>query len=233
MKTSKIIFISLVSIIAFFILAAIVDIRITGHRNGTNLVAFKVNKQSVPSFKVLYVNNSRSVFLVQNDSSFVEVKWLKDSLSPHVNYTIKDDTLIVSDINQLIQSPVSISVKIYSTDSLKNILLKNSTISIAHFRFGKMSLDMDKSSVWFNPVKSEKSSIHALDILAKNHSRVYTNEFKVDSLGIVLQKSEAHFEIIARKISGTLSDSSKISARQSEEISLKKDATSNINIIDN
>jgi hypothetical protein len=55
---------------------------------------------------------------------------------------------------------------------------------------------------------------------------------EIDSLGVVLQNSEANFGNSARKISGSLSDSSRIYARQPKEISLKKDGTSKINVND-
>jgi hypothetical protein len=228
MKTSKIIFISLLGSIAFLILAAFIEVRITGQRNSINLSDLNVNKITIPSFKVLSINSSY-VYLLQNDTSFIELTWLKDSLSPHVNYTIKEDTLMFWDINHSYQNAKFISIRIHSTDSLKSILLKNSNITIESIVLGKMSLDMDNSYAWFN---QDNSSFNALDISAKNHSRVNTTAFKVDSLGIILQNSQANLGTIAKRISGVLSDSSRISARQPTEISLKKDSTCNINVND-
>jgi hypothetical protein len=231
MKTSKIIFLSLLGTIAVFILASLVDVRINGRRNGDIQSDFKVNRHALHSFSVLYVNNSMNVSLVQNDSSFIEVTYPKDSLAPKVNYTIKEDTLKVTDFEKL--NHQNVSVKIHSADSLKKVLLKNSDISIEHLDPGKMYLDMDQSSVWFNLDKSKKSSLYqALDIVARNHSRINSTEYMVDSLGLALHNSEANLEIIAKKISGTLADSSKIYARNPSEISLKKDATSKINVND-
>jgi hypothetical protein len=226
MKTSKIIFISLLSIIAFLILVAVVDIRINGRKKAMNPADIKVNKQTVPSFKVLYVSNSQKVELIQNDSSFIEVTWMKDSILPNLNYTLKEDTLMISDNKLSIHSFAS--VKIYSTNSLKSILLKNSDINIKRFSSGRLSLDLDNSNVWFNLDKSEKSSVQALDILAKNQSIVNTSGFKVDSLGIILQNSEAKLNIFSKMIRGTLSDTSIILTFPPDEILLKKDATSQI-----
>ena len=230
MKTSKIIFISLLGTIAVLILAALLDVRINGRRNNGNQSDFKVNKQIVPSFKVLCVNNSRNITLVKNDSSFFEVTYLRDSIASKVNYTIKGDTMIVSDFEKL--NHRNESVRIFSNDSLKQILLKNSHINIERLGIGKLSLEMDQSSLWLNQDKTVESSFQALDIVARNHSRINSSEFRIDSIGLVLQNSEANLEMKASKISGTLSDSSKIYVRQPEEISLKKDATSKINVND-
>ena len=227
MKTSKIIFISLLSTIALFILAAAVDIRITGTRKTINPSDIRVKRQTVPSFKVLYVNNSRYFDLIQNDSSFIEVSSLKIALSPYLNYTINEDTLFVSDFNP--SGKNIISIKIFSNNALKKILLKNSEGRIYRFDSGRLSLDLDRSNVYFNQDKSERSSVKALDILARNKSRINIFALNVDSLGIVLNHSEAiFFNTSVKKICGTLSDNSRIVTPQAGEISLKKDATSQI-----
>lgn len=230
MKTSKIIFIALLGTIALLILATLIDFRVNGRRNSELAADFKVEKQIVSSFSVLYVNNSRNITLVQNDSSYIEVTYLKDSIAPKVNYTMKGDTLIVSDFEKLIHR--NISVRIFSTDSLKHILLKNSDINVERLGMGRLSLDMDQSSLRLNQDTLVKTSFQALDIVARNHSQINSSEFRIDSLGLVLQNSEANLEMKAKNISGILSDSSRIYVRQPEEISLKKDATSRINVND-
>jgi len=91
---------------------------------------------------------------------------------------------------------------------------------------------LDASELWLNQDTLVKSSFPVLDIVAGNHSRINSSDFRIDSLGLVLQKSEADIEMKSRIISGTMSDSSRINVRQPEEISLKKDGTSKINVND-
>jgi hypothetical protein len=110
--------------------------------------------------------------------------------------------------------------------------LKISEFSTERIGTGNLSFDMDQSSLWLNQDTIAKTSIKALDVIARNHSRINSSEFRIDSLGLVLQNSEAYLEIIAKKLSGTLSDSSRINIRQPQEISLKKDGTSKINVND-
>jgi len=230
MKTSKIIFISLLSTIALIILVAMVDFRLTGRRNNGGQSDFKIKKQVLPPFKVLSINNSRNVTLVQNDSSFIEVTYLKDSIAPDINFKIREHTLIISGFEKLIHH--NVSVRINSTDSLGRMSLENSDISIENFSTGKIVVEMDKSSIWFNQGMNQQTAYHTLDIVARNHSRVNSTKFRVDTLSIALQNSEINLEIMARKIKGELSDSSRIYVRQVEEISLKKDVSSHININD-
>ena len=230
MKTSKIIFISLISAISVVITVAVIDLRFNGHLKATDQADYQVNKQAIPSFKVLYVNNCKDFHIVQKDSSFYEFAWFKDSLPPRVNYTVKDDTLILSDINLLIQNYTFLSFTIFSTDSLNCIISNNSNVYIDRFNSDKLTLVLDKSHVWFNLDKNQKSSFHSLDVLARNESKLNASEFKIDTIEIVLRKSEANLSVFAKKISGILSDNSKILMLQPVEISLKRDSTSNITV---
>jgi len=230
MKTSKIIFISLLSTIAVLILASVIDLRINGRRNDGRKSDFKVNKQILPVFKALRVYNSMNITLVQNDSSYIEVSCLKDSIAPKVNYTIIGDTLMVSDFEKT--NHRNVSVTIHATDSLRSIQLKKSNLSVERIGLGKLFFALDESEIWLNQDTLVKSGFQVLDIVARNHSRINSSEFRIDSLGLMLQKSEAYLEIKANKISGSLSDSSRIFVRQPSEISLKKDESSKIHVND-
>jgi hypothetical protein len=221
MKTSKIIFFSLLSAIGFIILIAFVDIAIKSH----NRPEIKVNKQLLPAFTIICANNS-NFNLMQGDSSFIETTYMKDSIPPRLNYTIKGDTLVVSDITQSNNTDSYPSIRIFSTDCLKSIILKKSDINVVRLKSAKMTLITDNSSVWFNQDNVMISSFSSLEILAKNHSNINATSFKIDNLSINLQKSEASLAIMAGQINGTLSDSSRVSTRLSGEISLKADKTS-------
>jgi Putative auto-transporter adhesin, head GIN domain len=230
MKTSKLIFISLVGTIALLILAAMLDLRINGRKFSDINSDFKVKKQSIKLFKTLYITNSMNVTLVNNDSSFLEITCLKDSVAPKVNFSINEDTLKISDFETL--SHHSVSIRIHASTSLKRIHLKSSSLTLESFSTEELSLTIDKSNVFLMESEPHKSRIHFLEVLANNHSNIYGREFYVDSMGISLQHSEVSLEGIANKLGGTLSDSSRIQARQPLEIWLKKDATSRINISD-
>lgn len=230
MRTSKIIFIAILSTIALLIVASFLDIRIRGHRSSDLQADYKVNKQIVPLFKVLYLSNSRNVELVQNDSSYIKVTSMKDSIAPQINYAIQEDTMRLTDFEKKSQSGVRISIHVANT--LDKIQLKNSDISILKFSSEKLSLDLDRSSVYFNSNDNVKSGIGILNIQAKNHSHINTGRFNVDSLGIVLRNSEANLGAKASKLMGALSDSSRIYARQPDEIWLKRDASSKVHVND-
>lgn len=225
MKTSKIISISLLSIIALFILASALDIRINGHRNGDQH-GIKVSRQVLPTITTLCINNSKSIEVLGNDSTYIKVSCPKDSLLSKELYTVKGDTLVLSDLKRYVK------IKLYANSSLRNILLKKSNITIRSNVTSKISFDMDKSYVWIDQDENNKSSFKTLEIKAKNHSNVRSNFFKIDSLGVVLLNSHADLDLLARKLSGTLSDSSRLNIQQPEEIWMKQDTTSKVYFYD-
>jgi hypothetical protein len=227
MKTSKIIFSSLLGAIALLILAAFIDIKINGHKKNTYPSdLFKVNKTNIPPFKVLYLNNCVDIELIRNDSSSIEMIFQKDSLLSRLNYTIAGDTLFVIDNRQ--SNRKTISCKIHATGKLASIILENSDISMSNLCSGSLSLKLNGGKININTDKKGNPSLSSIVVDARNHSSLYTGEFRVDSLSLVLRNSEVNIELNAKKIHGTLADSSKIYARQPGEIYLKKDSTSTI-----
>jgi hypothetical protein len=206
-------------------LIAFVDIKMNYHK----LRDTKVNKHAISSFKILYIKNS-NIDLIRNDSSRIEITCIKDSLTPMINYSMKGDTLIVSDIRKSQNNNNNLSIKIFSTDSLKYIIMNNSDINMNNFNSERINLNMDNSNIWFNQDNKTLSLIQSMDILARNHSSINSNKFKIGNIEINLQKSDANLEVISNKINGTLSDSSSVSIDLAGEISLKTDSTSKVNV---
>ena len=230
MKTSKIIFLSLLGAFALIMLATFIDIRMTGTRNSDWQKEFKTNREILHTFKAISMSNSMNVTLVQNDSSYIEVTFLKDSIAPKVNYSVNGDTLFISDFEKLVHR--NVSVTIHATDSLTNVRLKNSNLNVSRIGNRNLSFDLFKSSLSLNRDTIVKTAVPAIYIVAWNHSQINSEEFTIDTLRLDMHNSEANLELIAKNLIGTLSDSSKINIRQPESISLKKDGTSKINVND-
>lgn len=230
MKTSKIIFIILLSSISIFILAAFLDIRINGVKVGTiKGPEVSLQKHYIPAFKVLYLSNSINVVIIKDDSSYIEVASPKGS--PYkLNYKINNDTLRLSDVKIQIKENGYLSLKVSFADSLKCVISENSRFVIERMSTSVMTLKMDGSSVRFSEFQGGVSSFRALHIIAKNHSTINCMEVNVDSLRINLQNSAAYLSISAKTINGTLADGSKLVTRQPGEIYMKRDSTSTITL---
>lgn len=221
MKISKIIFISLLSIIGLYILASILYIRIYGYRKDDK-TQFTVKKELLPTIKVIYVNNSKNIEVFISDSSLIKSTWHKDSLIPKEIFTVKNDTLMLSDIKG------SFMIKIYANDSLKSIIAKETDLSIESVTSHNMDLNLDKSKLYISLADSNKHPMKELKILAKNKSSIRSGGFKVNLFEVTLQNSTAYVDLDANKLKGTLSDSSTLNIHQPYDIGLKSDTTSNI-----
>lgn len=230
MKTSKIIFITLLATIALYILAAMVDVRINGVKVGTiKGPDVSLQKHYIPAFKVLYLSNSINVVIIQGDSSYIEVASPKGS--PYqLNYKINNDTLRLSDVKIQINKNGYLSLKVSFADSLKCVISENSRFVIERMSTSIMTLNMNGSSVRFSEFQGGVSSFRTLYIIAKNNSTINCMEVKVDSLLINLQNSEAYLSMSAKTINGTLADGSKLVTRQPGEMYMKRDSTSTITL---
>jgi hypothetical protein len=198
MKTSKIIFISLLCAIAIIILATVIELRININKNGDSEreVTNKVDKERVPPFNDLVLTNCSNVTLVQGDSTFMEMNSLKDSKAPRINYKVIGDTLKISDLKLLKGYS---AVKIHFNSSLKGIHLKQSNLNIGALNLEKLAINMDQSAILFND-RNKKSIVKSLEILANNHSAVTANIIKVDSLSISLHNSAANIQSTTSEI---------------------------------
>ncbi len=100
MKISKIIFLSLVGVIALMIIAGALDIRINGKKGPVQLSGSVNSKKiTLPSFKVLSMNGTKNVAIVKGDSNYIEIDYQKDFVYPDINFQVRNDTLIIKDLN--------------------------------------------------------------------------------------------------------------------------------------
>jgi len=226
MKTSKIIFISLLGTIALLILVTAINIRMNGNKGGEPLSDsnFKVMKQPIRPFRVLCLNDNKNISITQGDSSYISVKYKKDFPVPDLKFTIKGDTLFLKDMNLT-------GITICASSSFERLNINNSDIILREFpgenSSGKLTLVMDQSTAYLNQYKS---STTVLNIDARNHSNIYASNYRVELLEITLKNSKSTFGSFTKKVSGSLYESSSFVVRQPLEIALKRDAGSKINV---
>ena len=229
MKTSKIIFISLLSLIALYIMAAMIEVRVTGQKSGKFNNTLKVNKKSLPAFSVMYLTDSKNITVFESDSSFIEVLVPEASAFPEIIYNCMNDTLHIKDYKM---SPANfVFVKLHIAGNLRTIKLVNSDIIISNLNSKKISFDLEHSKVYFAINKSNNWSFGTMNITAKNNSAFTANSMEIDSLGIDLQNSVANLTVSIKSLTCNLKDNSKIFTKQPMGISMKRDVTSTVNFI--
>jgi hypothetical protein len=235
MKTSKIIFIVLLSLITLYIVSAMIEVRITGKKLGKYNNTLKVSKKSLPAFSVMYLTDSKNITVIESDSSFIEVLVPEASAFPEISYNCMNDTLHIKDYKMSptnLMSPSDfVSVMLHIASNLRTIKLVNSDILILNFNSKKISFDLEHSKVYFAINKSNNWSFGTMYISAKNNSTFTANSMYIDSLNIDLQNSVANLTVSIKSLSGNLKDNSKIFTKQPMEISLKRDTTSSVNFL--
>jgi hypothetical protein len=229
MKTSKIIFVALLSTIALFMLAVAADIRITGVKGSSfQNNNYRLIKKTVPAFRVLSLNDRGHVELIKSDSTYLELRYMKDSVAPELNFHLTGDTLSIT--GQKKKSENDLMFRIHTTGELKKIISINTRLNFGNFNATGLTIDLDDCNLNIDQGENNNTSFQNLEINAKNHSNIYTGDIRVDSLKVNLQKSDARFMIQLQKISGSVTDSSSVSLSQVEDISLKKDKSSEIHV---
>jgi hypothetical protein len=227
MKTSKIIFIVLLSIIALYIVSAMIEVRVSGKKMGKYHNTLKSTKKSLPSFSAMYLTDSKNITIIESDSAFLEVLVPEASAFPDINYTCTGDTLQVKGFQK--SNSYMVVVRLHIPGNLNTIKLANSELLILNYSSKNISFDLEHSKVSFAINKSYNSGFSKMYIGAINNSVFTANSITIDSLGIDLQNSVANLTVSIKSLDCNLKNNSKIFTKQPMEISLKRDATSTFN----
>jgi hypothetical protein len=223
MKTSKIIFISLLVTIALFILAAFADLKLNGkkHIDTTDLES---HNMAIPEFRVLKIKNSAILHISTGSNPSLELKMRPGVIPPVINYSINHDTLTISDFQQRYNGE-ALFFNVHATDLLYIVIAENSNITIRSSENCDLSIDADSSKVYISHNTTRKSD-DDLIIHARNNSKISTSTFRIDSLGVFVERSEASLSIQSNVLHGSASSGSFISTRQPLEISFMCDSIS-------
>jgi hypothetical protein len=232
MKISKIIFLSLIGVIAFIIIAGALDIRINGTK-GPIQISGSVNSKKIalPPFKVLSMDGTKSIAIMKGESNFIEIDYQKDSVYPDINFQVRNDTLIIKGLNL---SRRRMMGKITVAEEPNRFLLINSSL-ILNDNFTQntsrnLFFDLDNSSINIYQDNKTKSSLSFMEIKERNKSRIYGNGISLDSLNVDIQDSRTELHSNVVKVKGVVSDKGYLHLDSANEIAVKKDPGSEVRI---
>jgi hypothetical protein len=228
MKTSKIIFFSLLTTIALFILAAIVDVRLTGKKGNE---PSNLNTQEIPvgTFSVVVINNCSNISVRPGASPKLKVS-SKNAFE--INYKVSADTLTISDANRSNNNNDPIFFTIEFTSLKKLIASNSSSIYFNVTDLAEVEFDAVNSNVYIN-ASPGKDKPGVIRITGRNHSMITSSDIKTGNLEIVLERSEANLMITAESINGNVYDESRLTILQPADLSMKSDSTSFLSITRN
>ncbi len=229
MKTSKIIFISLLCAVALLILAAFIDIR----NNGRKLITkpeLDSTIEMLPSFKVIDAYNCSGVSFTRNDSTYLKLRWEKDSSKPVFNYSISNDTLKIFnnnfDPNRINGYEASIS---FAKD-VKDIKANRSDLYVWTAGNYELFLNLVKSDLYLYKDSSDNAVVKFLSVNASDNSNITVFNNVTENLEVNLRWSNLYFNSGTQRVSGLLADTASIYLNKASEISLKCDNTSSVRV---
>ena len=219
MKTSNIIFISILGIMAIVLTTAAFSFKHTEIEKEANNKRFY---QNIPSAKILLLENCKNLSFHQSDSSYIEYT-VKDSVGSKVNFDVKGDTLFFFNVKS--KNPDG-WVKLYLSGKVTGFLVKNSNITLNDFA-GRLFLNSDNSEITMSQ-KTGKKILKALDINGINDSNIFMSRFWIDSVHVKLLDSRAELRIGIGVFEGNILETSKLILQSPREMSLKRDEFSTI-----
>jgi hypothetical protein len=225
MKTSKIIFISLLSLGALYIVAAMLSVRFSGQKGELFNDDSKGNIITIPAFNVLCITDSKDLNIHGSDSAYFKIINTEDSIPSKIDYVVRGDTLFITGLQN--QPATNRYVVLYISNDMKSIQLKNSNIFLMEQSFISLSITLDNSRL-SSGIKNNILAFGTLKISAMNNSSISMNSLKADSIEVYLRNSKAFLTGSSKKLNGVLWNNSRLSSSQNGELSLKKDASSKI-----
>ena len=226
MKTSKIILTIILGTVALFIISASLDIRFTGTKEGENPPEIQVDSFPVSPFSTLVLDDSKRMVLVRSDSFYIETFRRKDLANPGLNYAISGDSL------KMMNNQSLLSVKIHATDTVWQLIMNNSRLTIQNFDYPRFRAYLAGSRLYIGQGRKQEDPVRRLEIVALNSriGRTDSRRLFTDTLFVRLEHSHANLNIRSDWLRVALSDSSVLNTNQAENIDVKKDSLSRIGI---
>lgn len=219
MKTSNIIFISILFMMFILLTAGVFISKHSANENEVNVKPIYLN---IPAAKVIILENCKNLSFYKGDSSNIQNTG-KNSMGSQVNYRVNGDTLSFWNIKS---ENAKNGMVIYISGKVNEFLLKNSIVSLNNFS-GRLSLNAINSNVTLSPGK-KKISFSKLGLTGKNNSYFEMKNFWIDSVNVRLADSRADLHVGIGVLEGSVLETSKLVLQSPREMSLKRDEFSRI-----
>lgn len=183
-----------------------------------------LEKPSDP-FSVIVANSGVNLFVKKGEINKLGIYFLKGEEAIFPPYEVRNDTLFVGAFPK---SERRTSLHVFCTN-VRSIEGKTNS-EIAWEQFTGDSLSVKLNNAGFRHYSRTKTSSAALQIIA-NNSSVQLGDISIENLDIQLNKTEMNvWNSSVGELSGTLTESSKLSMGRISKISLEVDPSSSYNL---
>lgn len=224
MKLSNKILTGFFGVIFIYLTAAFTEVRFRGTPKligDSNSIA-----ETVDISKVNYLILSdleRSIRVYESDNPRLEVRSLSGNLLKKVKYTIKGDTLSLSQPDLEDHERLRISVYV-SSHSFKGLTANGTSIFIEGLDQQELTISQNASWVTIN----ESNKLSKLQLKATNKANFTMTDNALDTLFVLIDESQVTIEAPVKLVEGSMANDSYLRLRGTSEIKFKKDETSRL-----
>ncbi len=231
MKTSNIIFSSIVGSLTLLIVTGALEFRFLGHKNEGHL-KFSIDKIEaakqnfdLPEFQYLVINDmpvwTNIIFGGKNEMELI----LQDKSEASIlNYHLKGDTLFIEGVNK--EGPNVLSVNLFLPQGqLKGINSNQSKVNINQYNNDSLTLVLIHATIDIH----QPCVFGNLSIFGTDQSTVNVYSAQVDTLQLDLNNSTVRMQTIINKLQGQMSNHSELDLKDVSTLDFQKDNSSRLN----
>lgn len=227
MKLSNKILVGFLGSIFVYLTAAFAEVRFRGtpnFLNSKNSVAETVDLTSVISHLVIQDMDSRHIKVAGSNRAQLEVRSFKGEVLKQLRYTISGDTLTLHNFEEGDGKKVQITVFVPES-TLKTITVNSATAILEGLQQQRLHVAVNGGRVWMSG-----NLIQTLQTDLSNKSFMEIEGSNLDTLSANIESSQLQVPSNVALVRGSIKDNSLVRFTDIQEIQLKKDASSNLQV---
>lgn len=225
MKLSNKILLGFFGFVFLYMTAAFAELRFMGIPNVINKTNSVAETVDISGIRYLILNDcSREINVVPAERPHLEVLSFSGNVLKTLKYEIAGDTLTIAGLESQDSRNIQFTVFVPNS-SLKAIHVKSSTLIIEGLKQDALQITGDAGRVWMSGVNIAKIG---LDIT--NKSLLDISKATLDTMEAKITESQLIVSSPVGSLKGTVENHSLVRLNEVEEIQLKKDLNSDLNI---
>ena len=225
MKLSNKVLIGFFGFIFLYLTATFAEIRLSGTPNiinDKNSIAETVDLSGIAYIILNHLN--KDIKIIASDHPRLEVRSLTGNVLKKLTYAVSGDTLTLSNFQSEETRTITISVFVSQT-SFNGITVNSSVANIEKLEQTFFHISQRSGRIWMSDNKISK-----LQMDLSNRAFLEISNTNVDTLSAKIEGSEVHISSPVGLVLGSMKDKSSLRLGEIQEIQLKKDKSSNLNM---
>ena len=224
MKLSNKILLGFFGFIFLYLSAAFMEIRLTGSPNIINDQNSIAETVDLPAITYLVLNGiDKDVNVIGADQPRLEVRSIGGDLLKKVTYAVSGDTLTLSGIDADNHTNFKITVFVPATN-FRAIHANNSKATIKSLHTSLLNIDQSAGDISVSDCSIAKIELNL------NAAQLTISEATVETMFVEMEASTVNVHSPLITLQGSLKNQSRLLIEDAQEIQLKKDDNSRLNV---